>query len=269
MKLFLFTFIFLFSSLNATDDIQFRISYPQELPNNFRAFPDLQVSGSCQFSVSNLPALLNNIPNPKVVIIDLREESHGFINNLPVMWYNTHNDVNRGKSLHEIIADEQNRLTNALHSPILHSSKKDQNSIVPTTVATEEEAVIAAGARSLRLPVTDHSRPNDATVDMFIYHIKKKENSWFHLHCHAGKGRTTTFLLIYDMLHNAHEKSFESFLTKHLQAGGSDFLKSEDPSNWKYDLSMARKAFLQKFYRFCKEADLNTETWSEWSQRNP
>ena len=57
---------------------------------NISGLDTLNISGSQQFSEYNLPLVINSIETSlPITVIDLRQESHGFINGYPVSWANT------------------------------------------------------------------------------------------------------------------------------------------------------------------------------------
>ncbi|MGL5480139.1 MAG: GxGYxYP domain-containing protein, partial [Clostridium sp.] len=59
---------------------------------NFKNFNDLKISGSAQFTEQSLDLVLNAIGKTyKIIDVDLREESHGFINGLAVSFKNSLN----------------------------------------------------------------------------------------------------------------------------------------------------------------------------------
>ena len=67
-----------------------------------RNFRDLSVIGiiaiaSAQFSEDELQKLRQKYPNEKIVIVDLRQESHGFINGKPVSWRSYFEKINQNK----------------------------------------------------------------------------------------------------------------------------------------------------------------------------
>ncbi len=56
---------------------------------NLSGLNTLNISGSKQFSEQNLPLIISNIKTSlPITVVDLRQESHGFINGLPVSWAN-------------------------------------------------------------------------------------------------------------------------------------------------------------------------------------
>lgn len=220
------------------------------------------ISGSGQFSSENLKELAPKVRSiagevDKIILIDLRLESHGFINTVPVAWKG---DQNLDKSIEEIFDDETTRLQD-----LFIAQEIDGYPIY--FIATEQELAIENEFEHVRLPTLDHSHPRDEIVDEFLNIIKDNPASWLHVHCAVGKGRTTTFLAMFDMFYNAKDVSFDEILKRQKEIGGQDFKKYLDTPNKhpkKQALFLARLAFLEKFYQFCHDENPYEMTWQEW-----
>lgn len=135
----------------------------------------------------------------------------------------------------------------------------------PENVQTEEELAKSLGMSYLRITVTDHEKPLDDQVDLFVESVRNlPQDTWLHFHCRGGAGRTTTFMAMYDMMHNANNVSFEDIMKRQNLIGGSDLLKSEDK-----DESQDRSDFMNKFYDYCKENQDGFQTsWSQWIKKS-
>lgn len=266
-----------------------------KLPRNFRTTDDaienkegvaqtlaglkaLRASGSAEFTAKGLGLMLKRLPGT-VTIIDLRQEDHVFVNGLPVSWMATNNWANVGKTREEIIAGEQARVAGLKLGSVVDinddSVKKKNNSTAkpePVTIGdakTEEETVLASGAHYLRIPVTDHARPLDEAVDRFVLSVRSlPEGGWVHFHCRAGRGRTTTFMALYDMLRNASAVSLDDIVNRQsLLAGDYDLLGKEKDSgaSWKSGVSADRADFVRAFYDYAKSNPGGRPLlWSEW-----
>jgi hypothetical protein len=120
----------------------------------------------------------------------------------------------------------------------------------------------------MRLPVPDHMRPSDKQVDRFVKLVRavgKDKGTWLHVHCEAGDGRTTTFLAMYDMMHNARAVSFEDIVHRQWLLGGIDLLATNARAPWKREYARKRAEFIKKFYRYCRENKDGFKTmWSAW-----
>ena len=128
---FLFLFISTWNSINALSDIHIIQDSDtlNKLPKHFRKTTDiskvlalksinikgldeLNISGSGQFTKSSLPPLIADIDsNFSIIDIDLREESHGFIDDIAISFSNLNNNANAGLNLNEVIEKEKEDLS--------------------------------------------------------------------------------------------------------------------------------------------------------------
>lgn len=218
----------------ALSDLNFLEDYPNNntLPHHFRKSTDeisettdnninlkgldtLNISGSGQFSESALSLIKDTIPNNfKIIDIDLRQESHGFVNGIAVSFENEKNNANMGLSLSEVLSTE-NKLLNSIKigSPITFYNTKE--TIVPKYIQNELELTTSKGIGYLRIPVTDGHMPTDDMVDYFIKFVNNQpKDTWLHFHCKEGIGRTTTFMVMYDIMKNYKDVSLNDIIKR-------------------------------------------------------
>lgn len=272
IKFFILVILFSTHVLAKTEEPKLRWNKAQKKLRNFRSFHDIFgkskastigiegrfISGSGQFTAANVSLLADKVKQvagevDKIILLDARLESHGFINDLPVEWKVKHDDANLNKSVDDILKDEKDRLLEIFKDKIV-------DKIVVKTVSTEEEVAALNGFEYVRLPTLDRSLPSDEIVDAFLELIKNNPNAWLHVHCHIGKGRTTTFMVLYDMFYNAKDLKFDEILFRHKIIGGSNLNKSG---------SKERLEFLKRFYRYSMESDPQNVTWQAWLQEQP
>lgn len=227
---------------------------------------ELHASGSGQFSCEGLQAILDKIGEYHVVVVDLRQESHGFLNGMGITWYCPKNWINKGKTRQEIEKEENDLLEGLLQEQqhILYQktprSHDTLESIFPLKVPvlevmSEEALCKKANSGYFRIPVTNHMRPSDDEVSRFVEFVRSLPPlTWLHFHCSAGEGRTSTFLVMYDILQNAKDLPFHDILKRHSLLGGSDFLAPPNYRHWKHPLKEEKKAFLLQFYKSCRKA---------------
>ncbi len=270
-----------------------------ELPGRFRTSKDeyktsaekvptregldaLQIMGSAQFSKSTLENALKKIDGP-VWIVDLRKESHGFVDGTPISWYSKGNQSNAGESdgnlmrLEQMVFNDLRRQGSILVSQILQKkdgviTKARQIDMKVNNAQTESSLVNHLNLTYLRLGVLDHHRPDDETVDDFIDFVNTlPADAWVYFHCRGGKGRTTTFMTMYDMIKNAKKVSFDDILKRQALIGGSDLMNipENDEDAWKKEDVAERKVFITKFYKYAKDSrGLGKKTWTEWIAKN-
>lgn len=255
-----------------------------ELPRHFRLSTDplretvsktpsseglstLNISGSAQFSAESLGAILEKIPSKNIIIVDLREETHGFLNGMAVSWYLSRNWGNLDKTESQIEALEEIRLDDAQNQGWVFVYKKR---LIPFPVhvkssMTEKTLAKEKSIGYFRLPVTDHKKPTDFDVDSFIAFVKVlPKDTWLHFHCAAGIGRTTTFMVMYDMMRNHKVVSAEDIIRRQALLGGIDLLAPLKDEDWRYPYKMDREEFAQKFYLYCQENPNFERNWSDW-----
>jgi hypothetical protein len=268
-----------------------------ELPRNFRmtrsefkretvkplpsrmGLDQLNLSGSAQFSEKALEVILKEInTQAPIYIVDLRQESHGFLNGEAVSWYLPRNLANENKTLAQIMYTEEKLLQEALKQRQIlvhtiekkdfHGIKQPETKSFPLTVSsanTEEQLSQRHQLHYVRIPVTDHRRPSDEQVDRFIAFFKSlPKESWVHMHCAAGVGRATTFMSMYDMLTNAKQVSFDDIMERQWLIGGADLRGLPDQNKWKYSYAEERLQFLKEFYQYCQSDE---SSWQNFVQQ--
>ena len=251
-----------------------------EAPLPSRAGLDaLRASGSAEFSAAQLEAVVERVGRP-LIVVDLRLESHGFLAGLPVSWFALHDQVNVVRSLLEVQQDERRRLDAAAAEgavPVLVRTERSEHGTIsagePATLParpalTERELVAALGLGYFRVPATDYLPPTAENVDRFVaFAAALPPETWLHVHCHAGDGRTTTFLAIWDMMHNAGTVSVDHIVRRQALIGPLDLFHVGSPEDWRYPFQVERVAFIRRSYEYARA---NTPTgfivpWSVWS----
>ncbi len=275
-----------------------------EFPNNFRTSyspysiitPDsptrtgldsLNISGSAQFSETNLKNILiflrQYVAPKNIIIVDLRQESHGFLDNMPVSWYGENNAANQGKTAAEIKFSETSLLNNLKDQNLIKVGlrQKERERAAPESAKflfyeinyhkalSEAKLLDKYAAKYKRFFVQDHHAPTAEQVDEFLNFIATlPKNTWLHFHCRAGIGRTTTFMAMLDILHNAHKVTLEGILKRQALIGGMDLLDTKRGGETS-DLKQKRREFITLFYRYASDAEgYPKKTWSEWINGN-
>src|SRR5262245_45655877 len=142
---------------------------PRPLPSR-AGLDELRASGSAQFGAMGLQAIIERVGRP-LVVVDLRQESHGLLDGVPVSWYASHDQVNVVRSLTEVRQDEQRRLAALAGegevTAFVKAAELDSGEIseampirLPARPAlTERDLVQSLGAGYLRIPATDFLPP--------------------------------------------------------------------------------------------------------------
>ena len=79
--------------------------------------------------------------------------------------------------------------------------KRKQKIKHPKEVFDEQTLVTSNNLGYKRIFATDEVLPSPEVIDSFVSIIKDlKEENWLHFHCKEGIGRTTSFMIFYDMM---------------------------------------------------------------------
>lgn len=248
---------------------------------------DLYLSGSEEPSEKGWRTIAEYIAmrRPKngkpVVVLDLRQESHGYLNGRAITLVSNYNWLNLGKTNEQSALDQENWLSNLRYRKTIPGvltvpQYRDKQyyrgkSMAVGTVKNEEYYVTKWGFEYHRLFITDHRAPLDSEVDALLRLVRSKpKKTWFHVHCRGGKGRTSTVLAMFDMLKNADKVSFEEIIAR--QASISPYYNLMDIYRGDPELTpyyIKRIEFLMQFHEYSRQSLLGySGTWSEWKAIN-
>ena len=270
-----------------------------QLPRNFRTGNDaftgttrtgimpsrqgmdtLNVSASSIFSEKEFEQVLKHVPAApdKIYVIDLRGESHGYLNGTAVSWFAANNWGNDGRSLDIVTKLEREQLAQAAaDSPVQAYRFDDDKNVLLDSVSvdvararTEKQMVTEHGAHYFRLALSDHFRPDDPDVDTFLTFYKQlPKDAWLHYHCFAGMGRTTIYMVMHDILKNAANVSFDDIIQRQALIGIVDLSEIPDSKkNWGRKGYIERYQFVKHFYDYVHANPDLKLTWSAWAQKH-
>ena len=210
------------------------------LPMRLRDIPTLNISGSAQFTKDQLLNLKNSINKDNICIVDLRQESHGMINDLAISFLNPYKDLNNGFTTEQTIKAENSLLNKIKIGNTIQLYKHTGIFIKDITVdfiSNESQLVTEADMQYKRFAVKDNSAPTPDIVDEFVEFIKNKpDDIHLHFHCAAGKGRTTSFMVMYQAMKNNSNLTLEQLLSYQYNIGGVNLHDNNIQYNFLEDL---------------------------------
>lgn len=230
-----------------------------KLPARFRTIENLNISGSAEFRPSQIDNIKAAINAPKITVVDLRQESHGFLNDNPISYYSFFQIINNNLNSSEAEKAEEIALSELplnKNIPIFRVTGEYLESIKASVILNEKSLFNNYGLGYKRLAVRDNWIPTPETVDDFISFIKNLNNDVHILfHCDAGDGRTTMFMSMYQMVKNTSNLSLSTILNDQITAGGIVLTDN-----------IPRATFLEYFYNYTLEnKNSNFETsYSNW-----
>ena len=236
-----------------------------EMPRNFRDLESLGINAiaSAQFSESQLQEVRKKYPDDKITIVDLRGESHGFINGEPVTWHTVFEKDNQDKALSEISTNESDHLNAAAKDQQITVNKilkKDRvngwyKEISPTVIdvnqaISEKDLAKKNGFEYQRFPIRDLDVPNETEFTRMVNFIKTlPQDQKLYVHCAGGKGRTGTFLVLLDIIKNGKTTELKEIFKRQNKLGAARLDKISTEESWNKKIAQTRLKIIENFYK--------------------
>ena len=240
---------------------EFKIREQSE-PVDLRIIESVRLSGSAQFSKISLLQIIaeikkqHAIPNVPIAIIDLRQEMHL---------------LGDGKLATTISEKDWSEINHKLEF-----ITKDENALVdPGVIEREETITKKLDLKYLRVPVTDDAIPSEKNIDLFLkFYVEQTQNdpnTWFHVHCEHGHGRTTTFMALVHILNTKGKAKLGDILDEQYEKGKIDlsFPPKDKHVLKNAELQRMRYAFLEEFHQYVNDEEsgfFSGKSWSEWKK---
>lgn len=238
---------------------------------------DLKISGGNQMSKAGMQLLIQEIRkhhSGNIVIVDLRAEPHGMFNGRPVCLAAPRGWGNMGNSISTIINSERDSLFSHLNQEVRIYSNSEQayQTWSVRSVCTEEEMCDSLGLIYKRIPAHDNAPfPCDATLNEFISFVRSlPANTWVHFHCAKGLGRTSLYMVFYDMMRNPN-LSLNDIVYRQYMLGGRFVMNdgSTTTTDWKREFLYERSLLMPIFHDYVMEASKAgySLNWTEWKEQ--
>jgi|GEM_PF-1214932 len=235
----------------------------------------LRASGSAQFSLQQSYGLQKLLLGRNVVIVDLCQEPHTFLDGAAISW-GPSDLVGTNRSADTVMAAERawthhadaaKFITVAEYAPYRYIDTKTWQPIGlqldVREAETEDRLAAAAGWGYFRIAAPDNVLPRDADLDRFVAFVHElQDNEWLHFHCDTGGYRTTMYLTLYDMMRSYSLASRDQIIARERLLSSYDLLAG----------SAKRPVgdFLARFFNYCWQCGPHFgRSWSSWSRANP
>jgi len=231
--------------------MQDKISSIEEI--DLTGLRELQASGGNTPRFFDVQRRLSHIHKTKIVV-DAVGYFHGYVRGIPTNFLGYARPAN-------------STYWHALRRLLLTGS----TAIRPELVLSEAEEAKKYGFEYKSFLIGSKFVTDNETVDKFVAFIDSlSENVWVHFHCAQGKGRTTTMLVMLDILKNAPRVTLEDIIKRQHCLGSQNLLDAVLWKNGSYTQEQLdkRKKFIEDFYEFvCQRKAGGIQLWSEWKRQ--
>lgn len=216
-------------------------SLKKEVGVNIQGLDNLNISGSKICRLDLLKEKLSFVKAP-VYIVDSLGDEHGFVYGYPDVFLGYGRGASSSLGLCDKVKFSIRRLC------------------ITGTIARRfdlrtSEAVEAAkyGFHYIALPFPKSNQLALGYLKTLYETVSKiPGNSWIHVHCANGKGRTTVAMVAIDIIKNAPDVSLEDIIQRHKQMGSedlNDISVRQDGTYTEAELKQ-RKQLIKDFYEY-------------------
>jgi len=245
---------------------------------NANGMENLRCIASGQYTKKEFKFAIEKYNPKQVYVLDLRCESHFFLDDKPFSWCDKENMANSGKSISEILMDESSKIevfqSNKSQVYYRHSSlDKDLQKLPDTKIKyfsfaeSEKEFIHNLGCKYYRLPVLDHQRPSDQVVQEFLDITSRlPKDAILYMHCKGGMGRATTFMVLFDIVKNP-KIPLEDILMRQTALSSKDL---QDMTQYigrkacRLTKAQERLAFIKQFYNYVTSDGILSQSWIDY-----
>ena len=242
-----------------------------------RGLDELKVSASSDFSAGELDAVIaeiRKVHDGPITVLDLRKETHGLLNGNHVSRFGKQNWGNIGLGREEIIAAEEAMIHGTVGTQVEMGGRPGgrTTTLDVTSAQTEAELCASRGIGYFRLTVLDHSFSDPDNIDEFIAFVRNlPEDTWLHVHCQGGVGRTNMYLVFYDFLRNPDVPEKDVIYRHFNQGGNFMYYKGDKPNEEAYKVPLAQEKaeMIPLFYQYVQEQQPKgfKRTWTQWKAK--
>jgi hypothetical protein len=209
----------------------------------------LRISGSKRIAFPHLKWLIKDVKGP-FYIVDLTGDR--------IKYY-------KGLTAYLFKPEQQNPdLISLLRRYLIAGSRV----IDPADIKTEAEMAQRFGLYYQGFSIRRQGIPRKDVVDKLVeFFMQLPKDAWLHLHCDAGKGRTTTVMAMIDILKNGRDIPLEDIIKRQHVMGGVDLFDTALWANGTYTVErlQTRKNFIISFYDYVNDPKgYGVQKWSEW-----
>lgn len=218
----------------------------------------------------NFPHFLSTVKWDKdnLYVVNLLPEDTYYYNGRNLRWFGlgyTPQDLGEELFTHRVMKSAYKTLLRTIYGVPAPITKGMPN------LKTEEEIVRGLGGNYYAPLKGNPNWLSDQSYMEGLIHFFETlpKDAVLYIHCAHGKGRTTTFLVLYDIFKNAKKVSLEDIVNRHYCLGRENILdtKVRKDGTWTGDSLKARRSLVERFHLYMSSSDgYGQQSWSQWNK---
>lgn len=207
--------------------------------------------------------MIDNSPQ-KLQMVNLLGELY-YYKNRSLHWYGLgYTDHNFGKLLYPrrpIRAGYRKLISTVCGAPPMHDTTQFQ---------TEHQIIEQLGG-NYHMPlkgVGDWLKNAQFIEDTIRFFESLSQDTHLYVHCYHGRGRTTTYLILYDIFRNRKEVPLVDIVSRHFCLGRENVFDTKlwSKGTWTQKDLDAREDLVKKFYAYMTDPKgYGHKSWSQWN----
>jgi|GEM_PF-3072522 len=236
---------------------------------NLSGLDTLNASASGHLSKIKIEKNLNHYKRP-LYVVDVRLEPDYFIKGIPVGWLGMREQNGHLVDLYHAKSWTQ-KPWHKFKWGVRRLVNLGTTTIDPQQLTTEIDFLKPFNIAYYCCGSTRHHVHGDALIQEFITfldHLPRK--AWLHFHCATGRGRSTTFMVLYDIYRNHARVSLDDIILRQHMLGGENILDValRPKGTWTKTDLLKRKELAQDFYNYMNDPDgYGHQSWTNWKQK--
>lgn len=233
-----------------------------------KEIPPLDVHASGLINFNDLPENVRTHPD-KLYVINLLDDNIYYYKNRCLRFYGLgYTPKTLGTLLfqHKPIKAFYKSILRLIYRPPSLKEMKEH----PELLQTEAQILKGMGAHYFS-PLKGNDnwlKDQHYMEDVIKFFESLPKDAILYIHCAHGKGRTTTFLVLYDIFLHRKNLTLQQIADRHYCLGREDVMDTQlwDGGSWTEEALQARKNLVERFYQYMTSQDAYPEKpWPQWN----
>lgn len=240
---------------------------------NIHTSHPLNIHASGLINFNDFKSQIPSSNYPRLYVVNLLDDDIYYYKNRCLRWYGLgYKKTDLGMPLFR--HKKSKYYYKAILRLLYHPPQREEIIQNPSLVETEREIVEGMGA-TYAMPLEGKSNwleTQEYIPELIRFFESLPNDALLYVHCAHGKGRTTTFLVLYDIFKYKGQLTLQQIADRHYCLGREDILDTTvwENGSWTQEALLARKDLLERFYLYMTSGEKGYPrlSWEEWNSQS-